>query len=55
MRSLRAYGFAATDTPFRTGSGPLVEGPAIDILLLMTGRRVGLRGLTGPGADLLRG
>ncbi|MEV4538470.1 maleylpyruvate isomerase family mycothiol-dependent enzyme [Asanoa sp. NPDC049518] len=55
MKSLRGYGFAATDTAFRAGSGPLVRGPAIDILLLMTGRRVGLRGLTGPGADALRG
>ncbi|GIF63539.1 hypothetical protein Ais01nite_15740 [Asanoa ishikariensis] len=54
MKGLRGLEFAATDTAFRAGSGPVVEGPAIDILLLMTGRRAGLRGLTGAGADALR-
>ncbi|MDG4825538.1 maleylpyruvate isomerase family mycothiol-dependent enzyme [Asanoa sp. WMMD1127] len=55
MKPLRGYAFAATDTDFRVGDGPLVEGPAVAVLLLMTGRPVLLPRLTGPGAHALRG
>jgi uncharacterized protein (TIGR03083 family) len=54
MKPLRGYAFVATDDGFRAGSGPVVEGPIDAILLLMTGRPVGLPRLSGPGAAELR-
>lgn len=45
----------ATDADFSHGSGPLVEGPALSLLLATTGRRAALDDLTGPGVDVLRG
>jgi uncharacterized protein (TIGR03083 family) len=54
MKPLRGYAFTATDADFRAGDGPAVEGPVDAILLLMTGRPVGLPRLSGPGADELR-
>lgn len=44
----------ATDTNFSVGSGPLVEGPAISLLLAASGRRTALDELTGPGVGTLR-
>jgi uncharacterized protein (TIGR03083 family) len=44
----------ATDTDFSVGSGPLVEGPAIALLLVASGRPIGLDELSGPGVDTLR-
>jgi hypothetical protein len=44
----------ATDADYSTGSGPVVEGPAVALLLAASGRRAGLDGLSGPGADTLR-
>jgi uncharacterized protein (TIGR03083 family) len=44
----------ATDADFTTGDGPLVEGPAISLLLAAAGRKVALDDLTGPGVDELR-
>jgi len=44
----------ATDTDFTLGSGPLVEGPAISLLLAASGRKSALAELDGPGVDLLR-
>ena len=43
----------ATDTDWSVGSGPAVEGPALSLLLAMTGRRVALDELTGPGVSTL--
>jgi uncharacterized protein (TIGR03083 family) len=54
MKDLRGYAFVATDADFRAGTGPLVEGPADAILLLLTGRRVALARLSGPGAETLK-
>ena len=45
----------ATDTDWTVGEGPAVEGPIAALLLLLTGRRVALAQLSGPGADRLRG
>jgi len=45
----------ATDTEWSTGSGDVVEGRAIDLLLAATGRQAALDDLTGPGVDVLRG
>ena len=44
----------ATDTDFAIGDGPLVEGPAISLLLAASGRKVALDDLSGPGVDTLR-
>jgi uncharacterized protein (TIGR03083 family) len=44
----------ATDTDFSVGSGPLVEGPAISLLLAASGRKCALDELSGPGVQVLR-
>jgi uncharacterized protein (TIGR03083 family) len=43
----------ATDTDFHTGSGPLVSGPAIELLLATSGRVAACTELTGPGVAIL--
>jgi uncharacterized protein (TIGR03083 family) len=45
----------ATDTDFTLGSGPLVQGPAISLLLAASGRKSALDELSGPGVEMLRG
>ena len=47
-RRLAGLTLAATDTEWRVGAGPLVTGPAIALLLLLTGRIV-------PATDALQG
>jgi uncharacterized protein (TIGR03083 family) len=44
----------ATDADWTHGSGPLVEGPALSLLLAATGRKVALDDLTGDGVGTLR-
>lgn len=44
----------ATDVSWRTGSGPLVEGPALALLMVMTGRKAHLDQLVGDGVPTLR-
>ena len=44
----------ATDTDFTVGSGPLVEGAAISLLLAASGRKSALEELSGPGVETLR-
>jgi uncharacterized protein (TIGR03083 family) len=44
----------ATDTEWRTGTGPEISGPAIAILLAMTGRTAAFDELEGDGVDTLR-
>jgi uncharacterized protein (TIGR03083 family) len=44
----------ATDVEWSTGTGPEVSGPALSLLLAMTGRRTGLDGLSGPGLATLQ-
>lgn len=44
----------ATDTDFSIGSGPLVEGPAVSLMLAATGRKGALDDLSGPGVETLR-
>lgn len=45
---------AANDADWREGEGPLVEGPALPLLLLLTGRVATARPhLTGDGVELL--
>lgn len=45
----------ASDTDFTLGSGPLVRGPAVALMLAATGRKAALDELSGPGVDTLRG
>lgn len=45
----------ATDVAWSTGDGPTVTGPAVSLLLAMTGRRAGLADLSGPGVSELDG
>jgi uncharacterized protein (TIGR03083 family) len=44
----------ATDVDWSIGTGPEVSGPAMSLLLAMTGRRAGLDGLSGPGLATLQ-
>lgn len=51
VRDLR---LEATDGPFTTGSGPLVTGRTLALVMAMTGRRVFCDELTGAGVATLR-
>lgn len=44
----------ATDTDWNHGDGPAVEGPAMSLLMAMTGRKSVLDDLSGPGVETLR-
>lgn len=44
----------ATDADVTIGTGPLVEGPVMDLLIATSGRKAGLDALSGPGVDTLR-
>ncbi|MCQ4210673.1 maleylpyruvate isomerase family mycothiol-dependent enzyme [Streptomyces longispororuber] len=44
---------AATDADLTIGDGPEATGPVLDLLLAVSGRRVALEGLDGPGAAVL--
>jgi uncharacterized protein (TIGR03083 family) len=44
----------ATDTNWVRGSGPVVEGPAMALLMATAGRRAALEDLSGPGVETLR-
>jgi uncharacterized protein (TIGR03083 family) len=46
--------FNATDSDWSAGSGPEVTGPAIDILLAISGRPAGLENLSGEGLETLK-
>jgi uncharacterized protein (TIGR03083 family) len=43
----------ATDADWSVGSGPAVEGPALALVLAMTGRKAALPELSGPGLATL--
>jgi uncharacterized protein (TIGR03083 family) len=44
----------ATDATWERGSGPVVEGPAMALLMATAGRRAALEDLGGPGLETLR-
>jgi uncharacterized protein (TIGR03083 family) len=44
----------ATDADWSMGSGPEAAGPALSLLLAMTGRSAALDDLSGPGVSILR-
>lgn len=43
----------ADDADLRLGSGPELRGPALALLMLLTGRRHALTDLSGPGLALV--
>lgn len=45
----------ADDIDWSVGDGPELRGPVLSLLLLLTGRRVVLPQLNGPGAEVLHG
>jgi uncharacterized protein (TIGR03083 family) len=53
-RRIAGLTLKATDTDWSTGAGPLVEGPALALLMAMTGRKAHLDQLTGDGVPTLR-
>jgi uncharacterized protein (TIGR03083 family) len=44
----------ATDTDWSAGTGPEVSGPAISLVMAVTGREAGLADLSGDGVAMLR-
>lgn len=50
---LRQLRFETTDTGWSSGRGAPVRGPALDVLLAMSGRAVALSSLEGDGVELL--
>jgi uncharacterized protein (TIGR03083 family) len=52
-RRVAALTLKATDADWSHGSGPVVEGPALSLLLATTGRKAALDDLTGPGLATL--
>jgi len=53
-RRIAGVTLTATDTDFALGSGPVVEGPAISLLMATAGRKAALDDLVGPGVRILR-
>ena len=53
-RRVRGLRLQATDGPFATGSGPLVTGRTLALVMAMTGRRAYCDELTGAGVGTLR-
>lgn len=49
----RGLELVATDSAFRTGAGPVVEGTTLDLVLAMAGRATAAARLSGPGASRL--
>lgn len=43
----------ATDLAWSQGDGPVVEGPAVSLMLILTGRGCALADTTGPGTEVL--
>jgi uncharacterized protein (TIGR03083 family) len=46
--------FKATDTDWSTGSGPVVSGPVLSLLLAVAGRKAAIDDLSGDGVATLR-
>jgi uncharacterized protein (TIGR03083 family) len=54
-RRIEGITLTATDAQWEHGSGPEVRGPAIALVMAMTGRKAALDDLTGDGVAVLRG
>jgi uncharacterized protein (TIGR03083 family) len=53
-RRIAGLALKATDQDWSTGSGPAVTGPALSLVLAMTGRSAALADLSGEGVATLR-
>jgi uncharacterized protein (TIGR03083 family) len=53
-RRIAGLTFQATDTSWSSGTGPVVSGPVLSLLLAMTGRKAVLDDLSGDGVATLR-
>lgn len=53
-KRIRGLRLVATDTGWTHGSGPEVSGPALPLILAMTGRSAGLDSLSGDGVTAMR-
>jgi uncharacterized protein (TIGR03083 family) len=53
-RRISGLRLRATDAAWSHGDGPEVAGPALSLVMAMTGRAVAFDELTGPGVDVLR-
>lgn len=54
-KRLSSFALRATDSDWRAGTGPEVSGPALALLLLLTGRtHAAASDLRGPGVDALK-
>jgi len=53
-RRIAGLRLQASDGPFATGSGPLVSGSTLSLIMAMTGRVTYCDELDGDGADTLR-
>jgi uncharacterized protein (TIGR03083 family) len=53
-RRIDGLRLSATDADWTNGSGSLVSGPVLSLVLAMTGRKAALDDLTGPGVASLR-
>ncbi|MEV0589299.1 maleylpyruvate isomerase family mycothiol-dependent enzyme [Nonomuraea sp. NPDC050310] len=54
-RRIAGLRLAATDGPFATGSGPLVSGTTLALIMATTGRMAYCDELEGDGVEILRG
>jgi uncharacterized protein (TIGR03083 family) len=53
-RRIAGLTLQATDSDWSTGSGPVVSGPVLSLLLALTGRKAALDDLSGEGVATLR-
>ncbi len=53
-RRIAGLALKATDLDWQTGAGPAVSGPALSLVLAMTGRAAALGDLSGDGVTTLR-
>ncbi|MFI6790765.1 hypothetical protein ACIBG4_25895 [Nonomuraea sp. NPDC050383] len=53
-RRIAGLRLVATDSPFTTGSGPLVSGTTLALVMATTGRSVYCDELDGDGVEILR-
>lgn len=51
---LEGVAYSATDTEWSFGDGPLVSGPAVSLMMTLSGRTAALSDLTGEGVASLR-
>lgn len=53
-RRITGLSLKATDIDWTTGSGPVVSGPMLSIVMAMAGRQPGVADLEGDGVEILR-